>query len=738
EPTLLILQGEPGIGKTRLLEELSRLTQEKQVKTLWGQGFAAEKMRPYGIWIDALRGTQGLLAATAQLPADLGLLLPELGQPSQRLSDLSHLLDAVVQLLMQWAQESPLLIVLDDIQWMDDASSALLHYAVRRLRSLPVWIACSARVAELVSNTAVSQVLQALRREQQLHTFDVVPLDREQTAELLHSTIAPATLSLDTVNQVFIDSGGNPLFALEIARALSHTSKQPAAQPIEDLIRDRLQQLDETARDFLPWAAALGRSFQPTTVAQIADYPMIRLLTAIEQLEQQALIRPSSSIGSTARYDFAHDIVRQVVYQQLSEPRRQLMHWQIAQQLQQRAAQDDTLVSEVAYHAGLAGDHSLAASSALAAAERCLRVFAYTEALDLTHQGLHHSQFIDPSQRLPLQGRLRWVQVIGGMKGDRADELEADIQTLITEANMLGFVEAEAIALEALIALQFERSNYGDIPQHTQRVAEASQVASPATAARMLAQSGSCLAEIGREMHRAEALLGEAQSLADRVGLVLSDLVCGLGCVHRHHGRYAEARSLLQQALHLARGQQNHWLEGLYLTYLAMTEIEAGHPEAALPYCHELTTVAAKIQGDGSEIAMAKALERLVRYHLAPNEAASLLIAAIQILEQVDAKRMIAYVLMRVAFVDLAGDRFDLAAERAKTALANAKIVNQPSFTAMSWALWIQSLAALGYLEEANHQWARLQTQIQHQDLSQIAQAQVEKAIAVLHDAGLG
>jgi hypothetical protein len=359
-------------------------------------------------------------------------------------------------------------------------------------------------------------------------------------------------------------------------------------------------------------------------------------------------------------------------------------------------------------------------------------VFAYTEALEMTQQGLHHSQFLKDGQRLPLQGRLRWVQVIGGMKGDRANQLEADIQQLIDEAKALGLVEAEAIALEALIALQFERSNYGDIPQYTQRVTEASQIASPATAARMLAQSASCLAEIGRDMRRAEALLLEAQSLADRVELVSSDLLCGLGCVHRHHGRYAEARSPLQQAWKLARGQQNHWLEGLYLSYLAMTEIEAGQPEAALPYCQELTAVTAKIQGDGSEAATAQALEALIHYHLTPDAAINLLTAALDTLEQLDAKRMIAYVLMRAAMVDLARDRPNLAVQRAETALVNATIVNQPSFTAMSWAMWIQGLVALGQLDAAKLQWETMQRQVQPQDLSHAAQGQIQQAAVAI------
>lgn len=105
-------------------------------------------------------------------------------------------------------------------------------------------------------------------------------------------------------------------------------------------------------------------------------------------------------------------------------------------------------------------------------------------------------------------------------------------------------------------------------------------------------------------MTRAEALLLEAQSLAGRVGAKNIGIPQGLGAVGRHHGNYAQARTLLQQAWRLAAAQQDRWCECYNLSYLAMTELEAGDP-AALPYCHSMAIVAAKIKGEGSEGAVA-------------------------------------------------------------------------------------------------------------------------------------
>ncbi|MBE9169324.1 AAA family ATPase [Pleurocapsales cyanobacterium LEGE 06147] len=726
---VLLLVGEPGIGKTRLLEELRATTQAHNARVLWGQGFTAEMMRPYGIWIDALRASMNV--SDANISAELGFLLPELGQPSQASFDLSHLFDAVVQLLAQWANQAPLLVLLDDIQWSDEASSALLHYAIRLLRSLPVLFACTARTGELEDNSAISRVLQVLRREQRLQTIELKPLDREQTADLIRNTqaIAPSELSLAVVNRVFIDSGGNPLFALEIARSLG-SARPNQTRNIEVLIRDRLHQLDDEAREILPWAAALGRNFQPTTLARVSDYPLPQLLKVIEQLEQQTIIRPNTSHSDRLGYDFVHDIVRQVIYRQLSEPRRQLVHLQIARKLSQQLIADNTLADEVAHHASLGGDHELAASSTLSAAERCLKLFAYAEAAKLAQRGIQHCQRLEAQTRIRLHLGLLRVWAIAGVTREQAIQLEADVQRLMSEASELGLKDDEAIGLEAIGVLYFNQSSFaGAHHSHWLRAVEVSRFASPSTAARLLAFSGSCLAELGRDMVRAEALLLEAQSLAARIGLQLCDIDSGLGSVHYHNGRYAEARTLLQQAQKLAQIEQDHWRSCAYLSYLAMTELEAGDPAAALPYCNEMAIVAAKIQGEGSEGAIAASLVALANYRLQHSEASHTLEQAIATLQQVDAKRMLSYVLIGAAETDLERDRPQLTVARAETALQAAQAIDYPSGIALAWAILIQGLLALGERELALARFEALRDKIERHTLSLRARTAVERII---------
>ncbi|MBD2033476.1 AAA family ATPase [Leptolyngbya sp. FACHB-321] len=725
---LLLLIGEPGIGKTRLLEEL----RETVPVALWGRAFAAEMVRPYGIWIDALRS----VPLPATVPPELGFLLPEVGQPAVVPPDRSYLFDAVVQLLAAWASQSPLVVMLDDIQWMDEASSALLNYATRLLSHLPIKFACTVRSGELSQKSAISQVVQLLRREQRLKTIELQAIDRGGMVELIRTVNADHSfnLSVETVDQVFTDSGGNPLFVLEIARALSqsHLTHANHADNLEALICDRLEKLEDAARDLLPWAAAFGRSFKPTTVAQVIDFPLPQLLTAIEQLEQQAIIRPSTATGNEIGYDFAHDIVRQVVYRQISEPRRQLVHLQIAQRLNQSSTSDHALVSDVAHHAALGGDHKLAASAALLAAERCLKLFAYTEAAALAERGIQHCQSLDQQTQIRLQLGLLRVWALAGVTNDRAIQLETEIQQWMTQANRLGLKEDEALGLEALTILHFNQNKFADFHQYSLQAAEISLKASPTTAARLLAFSGSYLFELGRDMEQAEALLLEAQSLAARVDLQITDLYAGLAWIYYHKGCYVEARASMERAWQQSQAEQDHWRECIQVSYLAMLELEVGDPTAALPYCQEMAIVAAKIQGEGSEGAIAAALKALANYKLQKAGAEVDLKQAISTLQQIDAKRMLPYVLNVAAEADLVSQRLELAVIRAEAALEVAQIKNHASETASAWAILIHSLVGLGNLEWATAQFESLARHIDRRELSAHAQGWFDRTMQLM------
>jgi DNA-binding SARP family transcriptional activator len=210
---VLLVTGEAGIGKSHLLAWIA----ERMIAAggcAWSaRGFEPEATRPYGIWFDILRAiVRG--QQREKLPPNLGMLLPEVGAATDP-GDRSRLFDAVVDLLRKVASERPVVIALDDIQWIDEASCSLLHYVARHSDAASgLLIVCAARQGEIEDNAAASSVLRSLSREQRLRKIALGRLGLEETMELVR-LVDPA---LDGA-RIFAGSEGNPLFALELARA---------------------------------------------------------------------------------------------------------------------------------------------------------------------------------------------------------------------------------------------------------------------------------------------------------------------------------------------------------------------------------------------------------------------------------------------------------------------------------------------------------------------------------------
>ncbi|MGF1513453.1 MAG: AAA family ATPase [Elainellaceae cyanobacterium] len=696
---LLVLTGEPGIGKTRLLEALVEKAAQHHFQPCWGQAFAAEQLRSYGVWIDLLQSASKL---------------PQLRALSNRLCDVSgeglrhreQLLNTVAEALNVEISARPLLMVFDDIHWLDDASATLLHYLFRLLSSQRLRIACATREQELQENSAVSDLLTALRRANRLQALKVSPLTPEGISALvqpLHAT-DPAR-QLDP-QQIYADSGGNPLFALEVARVAAHKTNTLSA-----LIDDRLQRLDSAARDLLPWAAALGQRFNPKTLALAAGYSPMPFLAAIEQLEVQQIICPARSaqahlVQANTDYEFVHDLVRQVAYGQLSPPRRRLIHGQLAETLNAQTVEDD-LASQVAYHAELAGNHALAAQACLAAAARGLRLFAYSDVIQLVEQGLDHGAHLPTRDRLTLTAQLLRVRVNAGVAPDDAADLEFQLHRLLSDMAGLALPEAEITAQEAINILNYDQGNLTTVHVHVSKLLD-DLPPSPRLQAESLASNGCCLAEIERDMDRAEAVLLEAQSIADRLGLTLVDIPIGLGCVSQYRGDYRQARAYLRKALQLARNQQDLARQRDALNYLVVVGWNSNQPDVA--EVEALLTLSAQLpQGSEGEFAQALLILSTHADSLKESDASTVALdEALHRLDQLDAQRKLVFVASHASEIALSRGHQDLAQRYGAIAYQAAQRVGHPNDLATAAALQILSVRP----EDKLTHWRSLQPQI--------------------------
>lgn len=722
---LLLITGEPGIGKTRLLEEIVATANNNLI--LWGSGFEAEKLRPYGAWIDALRTIPPELLTT--LPAELSFLLLEVDNTTTSLEDPSIFYDAVVSFLSQLTPQQPI-VIFDDLQWLDEASIALLHYVTRSLYRSEIKFVCTLRTQELKENQPVEKFLQALRRDKKIEWLELKPLNSSEIENLTKIMLAQSqefaiSQTNEHLQRIYTDSGGNPLFALETARALWSGDTSNLGD-LASLIGDRLKRLTESSQTLLPWAAALGHSFEPTLLAEVADFSLTRLLGAMEQLEHQGILRPNPS--NKEQYDFVHDIVRRVAYDRLSLPRRRLVHLQIAQKLEQKVNLSQTkpweIANEIAYHATKGDDHLLAATSSLQAAKRCLSLFAYTEAAQLSKQGIEHCQKLAPATVVKLKLELLQVQAQSGMTYKQVELLETEIDLAIAEARSLGQVELETVGLETLIKLNFLQDRFTALQTNSLRVEEVGEFISLETSAKILSHSGGCMAGMGREMERAEAMLLEAQSLANRSGLKLAGIYYGLGCVSHYRGQLEDARTHLQQSINIYHIEQNHWDEWVSLAELVMVELEAKKLELALKHSQNLTSIATKLEG-GSEPAFSQALETLAYYARDPTSTANDLKIAIASLAELDAQRKLAYVLTYAAEIALESQNIEQGVIYAENALEAARIVVHPSDIALAWSSVIQGKWIMADIQGAIEQFTQLQEYIINHSISDRAEQKI-------------
>ena len=623
---LVLVVGEPGIGKSRLLEEVRR---RSSGAALYGRAFAAEMARPYGLWMDALR----------DFPTE---------------NDRASLFDAVVQMLSGAG-----MLAIDDLQWIDEASAALLHYVARKT---DLRIVCAARVGEIDDNPHASRLVRDLARDKRLTQVDIGPLTKEETSALIAGAADH--------DRVVKESGGNPLFALELARAQSTGS-------LTQVIASRLAQLDGRARDLVSWAAAIGHQFDAETLGRATEMPSGEMLTALEKLERLAIIR----VAESRFYDFAHDLVRDVAYQTISGPRRMLVHRQIARALQSMHDPDSVLAGDIVRHASLAGDNALAVPAAVAAGQRCLRMFAYADATNVARLALQLADTLPPTERFERQMQL--FEIIVAARTPIAERLKFSqrIAELIDAARNNGQARSAALGAHLLASLHADADDLVGAEQQTIRSSEIARSADPREAAYAMANTARCLLFIERDIPRAQSLLAEVAAIVGAVGGDHIEIALGLGYLHAHRGEYDSAVAHLGRALEMAVREQDHWREWCAASRLVTLALETRNLDAAKRWCERLQPVAAKMTG-GSEGVRTELLASIVRFALdgKPGD----LRARLQDVREIDSKSDLAWALTFIAELELERGETETARRDAIEALAAADAVGRASEAALA------------------------------------------------------
>jgi DNA-binding SARP family transcriptional activator/tetratricopeptide (TPR) repeat protein len=379
---LVVLVGEAGAGKSRLVSEVTASAARRLWRVMVGRCYETERILPFAPWVDALRsGRVGeereiLDALEPGWRDELGRLLPELsGQgkptassPDEELAgrsggDPRYPFEAISELLKRLARRRPLVVVLEDVHWADEMSVRLLAFLGRRLQKVPLVVVATIREEELADLGLLRQSLDELDEHGELVRLSVAPLSRADTAALV-KVLAPSELSKQLVAHLAQDawriSDGNAFVVVEVMHALRAGQTVSSAQRltlparVRKLVQHRLSRLSDRGRRLVAVAGVIGRQFDFALVQRAADMSEREAAESVEELVRHGVLR-----GAGDGLAFSHDHIREAATSELPPALRVALHRRVAESLEAYLRDDARCAygNDLAAHALALGTH---------------------------------------------------------------------------------------------------------------------------------------------------------------------------------------------------------------------------------------------------------------------------------------------------------------------------------------------------------------------------------------------
>jgi DNA-binding SARP family transcriptional activator/Tfp pilus assembly protein PilF len=619
EGGVVFIEGEAGIGKSRLAREFIDLITGEGSLALLGRCYKAERGLPFTPIIEALRRSLAVLEL-AQVPplwlAEVARLLPELCQlcPELKLNlslpprgKSGRLFEGLNQLLFALSRARPLCLFLDDLHWADDSTLQYLHYLARHLSKERVLLLCAYRAEEV--SEALQELVGQLAHEGSMAKLRLSNLSKAGVRELIAGMLKAEEGIEGLIDTIYAETEGNPFLVVELVRALiaggalcpSEGGRWKVAigkiedyipAGVQELIGTRLRRLSGPARRLLDLGAVLGREFEPAILEQ-ADGPGDGITEPLDELLRAHLL-----VEEEGRYSFSHELFRQAVYKGLSGARRKRLHLQAGKALELAfQGRTSAIAGELARHFYQAERWEKALEYLILAGKEARRVYANREALEFFRQAEELAQELESrgyDQSKLWQRRFDLLEMRAAIYETIYDILEAkaqlkqDIEAMIELARNLGdearLARAYQKRAELWFALGKHREALGETHKALEMMRNLRDERGAGEALKNLAAFHVQLGEYtqGLEYYRqASKLYSELGDKREQAHALRR-----LGVIHEILAQYEEAREYYREARALYGEIGDKGGEGAVLNNLGLAHYAAGEYAAAAE-CYE-------------------------------------------------------------------------------------------------------------------------------------------------------
>ena len=448
----VLVEGEAGIGKSRLVDEFLRTVVAGGATVLRGRGYDATTALPFAPIVEALRGAleaPGLAGTDPEWLTEAARLLPELRQRFPGLAepeatadaaDAWRLYEGIAQLIASLAAERPLVISVDDLQWCDEDSCKLIQFLARRLERTPLLWLGTTTLGELERDAPAARLCRTLRAKAGAETIALSGLGEEEVWRLVREMghVSTPTGARRFARRIYRITDGNPFYILELIKtmfvqgllaadeqsgewtvapaALEGGREFPVSRTVQDVIAEQVDRLPEELGEVLITVSVAGGSgCRPRVLSHVHGISRLHAATVCDALAERRLL-----VEGGGAYRCLHPVIAHVVRDRLTPTRRAEVHRALAASLDAATPADDagSVAGEVARHAEQGGDRALAYRSALLASDGALQRFAFAEALS-------------------------WLDLASAVAGDRTEADEVDRRTAML-METAGWSEAPA------------------------------------------------------------------------------------------------------------------------------------------------------------------------------------------------------------------------------------------------------------------------------------------------------